>query len=280
MLYNFYAPLGTDVTKEYLPCSLSPSFGDYHLDYVVAENASGKKFVAWPGRVSRPVSGVGTTLFATSASGMSVVRSSGQFIYEGGTGDTRWGTSYSNKLIIGLKDKYSTNTLSPGDTVPNMKIVQSETYSQLPSLLMRCDCQLSTQQELYDDFHEPTTFGDCANGMYINTNMTTLQVGAGMLLSTNAPLQTTPTNLPKMVVKYAIWQGNNWSLSNPNEATLTKYFEQNGTHYYYASLGFDIDQGSFGKLVVGFPYAYFEKTNDVNTNGFRASLNSVYLHIV
>ena len=275
MLYNFYAPIGNDVTKEYLPCSLSSSFGDYHLDYMVAENASGEKYVAWPGRVSRPVSGVGTTLFATNDSGMSVVRSNGQFIYAGGTGDTRWGTNYSNQLILGLKDKYSTNTLLPGDTVPDMKIVQSETYSQLPPLLTRCDCQFATQQELYDYFHEQTTFGDCANGMYINTNMTTLQVGAGMLLSANAALTT-----PKMVVKYAIYQGNSWTLSNPNEATLTKYFEQNGTHYYYASLGLDIDQGSFGKLVVGFPYAYFEKTNAVNTNGFKALLNSVYLHIV
>lgn len=275
MLKNYLVPVGTDINKEYLPCSLSPNDGYYHLDYMVAENASGKKYVAWPGRVSRPVSGVGTTLFATSDIGMSVVRSNGQFTYAGGTGDTRWGTNYFNQLILGLKDKYSTNNLIPGDTVPNMKIVQSETYSQLPSLLMRCDCQFVTQQELYDYFHEQTTFGGCANSVYINTGMTTLQVGAGMLLSANAALTT-----PKMVVKYAIWQGNSWTLSNPNEATLTKYFEQNGTHYYYASLGLDIDQGSFGRLVIGFPYAYFEKTNDVNTYGFRATLNSVYLHIV
>lgn len=274
MLYNFYAPLSNDVTKEYLPCSLSPSFGDYHLDYMVAENSNGKKFVAWPGRVSRPVSGLGTTLFATSASDMSVVRSNGQFTYAGGTGDTRWGTTYSNQLILGLKDKYSTNTLLPGDTVQKMKIVQSETYSQLNPLLMRCDCQFVTQQELDALFNEPD-FEDCCNSMYINTNLTTLEVGAGMLLSATAALTT-----PKMVVKYAIRQGNSWTLSNPNEATLTKYFEQNGTHYYYASLGLDINQGSFGMIVIGFPYAYFEKTNAVNTNGFTASLNSVYLHIV
>lgn len=279
MLHNFYAPIGNDVTKEYLPCSLSPSFGDYHLDYMVAENGSGKKYVAWPGRVTRPVSGIGTTLFATSASGMSVVRSNGSFTYTGGTGATPWGTNYSNKLILGLKDKYSTGGLIPGDTVPYMKIVQSETYSQLYPFLMRCDCQFATQQELDAYFSDPD-FQDCCNSMYINTNMTTLEVGAGMLLSTNAPLLTTPTNLPKMVVKYAIWQGDSWTLSNPNEATLTKYFEQNGVHYYYASLGLDIDQGSFDRLVIGFPYAYFEKTNAVNTNGFRASLNSVYLHIV
>ena len=274
MLYNFYAPLSTDVTKEYLPCSLSPNDGYYHLDYMVAENASGKKYVAWPGRVSRPVSGVGTTLFATSASGMSVVRSNGQFTYAGGTGATPWGTHYANQLILGLKDKYSTNSLSPGDTVQKMKIVQSETYSQLPALLTRCDCQFVTQQQLDALFSDPD-FQDCCNCMYINTNLTTLEVGAGMLLSANAALTT-----PKMVVKYAIWQGNSWTLSNPNEATLTKYFEQNGVHYYYASLGLDIDQGSFGKLVIGFPYAYFEKTNAVNTYGFKASLNSVYLHIV
>lgn len=274
MLYNFYAPVGTDVTKEYLPCSLSQNDGDYHLDYMVAENSNGKMFVAWPGRVSRPVSGIGTTLFATSASDMSVVRSNGQFTYAGGTGDTRWGTNYSNKLILGLKDKYSTNTLIPGDTVPYMKIVQSETYSQLYPFLTRCDCQFVTQQQLDAYFSDPD-FQDCCNSMYIDTNLTTLEVGAGMLLSANAAL----TN-PKMVMKYAIWQGNSWTLSYPNEATLTKYFEQNGVHYYYASLGLDIDQGSFGRLVIGFPYAYFEKTNAVNTNGFRASLNSVYLHIV
>lgn len=274
MLKNYFAPIGSDITKEYLPCSLSPNDGDYHLDYMVAENSNGKKFVAWPGRAATPASGVGTTLFATSASGMSVVRSNGAFAYTGGTGDTRWGTNYFNQLILGLKDKYSTNTLIPGDTVPYMKIVQSETYSQLPSLLMRCDCQFSTQQELDADFSDPD-FEDSCNSMYINTNMTTLEVGAGMLLSANAALTT-----PKMVVKYAIFQGGSWTLSNPNEATLTKYFEQNGTHYYYASLGLDIDQGSFGRIVIGFPYAYFEKTNAVNTNGFTASLNSVYLHIV
>ena len=279
MLYNFYAPLSNNVTREYLPCSLSPSFGDYHLDYMVAEDTSGKKFVVWPGRVSRPAGGIGTTLFATSSSDMSVVRSNGSFTYTGGTGNTPWGTNYSNKLIIGLKDKYSTNTLSPGDTVLNMKIVQSETYSLIQPLLTRCDCQFVTQQRLDALFSDPD-FQDCCNCMYINTNMTTLEVGAGMLLSTNAPLLTTSTNLPKMVVKYAIWQGGSWSLSAPNEATLTKYFEQNGVHYYYASLGLDIDQGSFGKLVVGFPYAYFEKTNAVNTDGFRASINSTYLHIV
>lgn len=274
MLYNFYAPLRNDVTKEYLPCSLSSVFRDYHLDYMVAENTSGKKFVAWPGRVSRPVSGVGTTLFATSDSGMSVTRNNGAFAYSGGTGDTRWGTNYANQLIIGLKDKYSTSGLSPGDTVQKMKIVQSETYSLIQPLLTRCDCQFATQQEL-DALFSDSDFQDCCNCMYINTNMTTLEVGAGMLLSANAALTT-----PKMVVKYAIWQGNSWTLSNPNEATLTKYFEQNGKHYYYASLGLDINQGSFGRLIFGFPYAYFEKTNAVNTDGFRASLNSVYLHIV
>ena len=273
MLKNYLAPVGKDITKEYLPCSLSPSFGDYHLDYMVAENASGKKFVAWPGRVSRPVTGIGTTLFATSDSGMSVERRNGSFTYTGGTGSTTWGTHYANQLILGLKDKYSTN-VDPGDTVPYMKIVQSETYSLIQPLLTRCDCEFVTQQQLYALFSDPD-FQDCCNCMYINTNLTTLEVGAGMLLSANSALA-----YPKMVVKYAIWQGNSWTLSYPNEATLTKYFEQNGSHYYYASLGLDIDQGSFGMLVIGFPYAYFEKTNDVNTNGFRASLNSVYLHIV
>lgn len=272
MLYNYFAPVGNDTTKEYLPCTLSQD-GYYHLDYMVAENTSGKKFVAWPGRVTRPVSGVGTTLFATSDSGMKVVRSNGAFTYSGGTGDTRWGTYYTGSVLLGLKDKYSTGTLSPGDTVQKMKIVQSETYSLIQPLLTRCTCQFATQAELDSLFGGD--FIDCPNCLYINTNLTTLQVGAGMLLSATAALTT-----PKMVMKYALWQGGVWNLSVPTEVTLTNYFEQNGVHYYYASVGVDIDQGTTGKMVIGFPYAYFERTNAVNTDGFTASLNSVYLHIV
>lgn len=274
MLTNYFAPVGTDITKEYLPCSLSPLFGDYHLDYMVAENGSGKMFVAWPGRVVTPASGVGTTLFATNDSGMSVVRSNGQFSYAGGTGATPWGTTYANQLILGLKDKYSTNTLLPGDTVQKMKIVQSETYSRLYPLLMRCDCQFATQQELVDVPGGPL-FTGCCNSLYISTNLTTLEVGYGLLLSASSALTT-----PKMAMKYAYRENGNWTLAYPTITTLTKYFEQNGVHYYYASGGLSINPGTADIMVVGFPYAYFEKTTAVNTDGFRASLNSVYLHIV
>lgn len=274
MLYNYFAPVGNDITKEYLPCSLSPSFGNYHLDYMVAENADSKKFVAWPGRVSRPTYGVGTTLFATSDSGMSVIRSNGTFVYLGGTGATPWGTHYANQLIIGLKDKYSTGTLSPGDTVSKMKIVQSETYSRFQPLLTRCSCQFATQQELIDVLGG-AIFTGCSNGMYINTYMTTLEVGAGMLLSATDAL-----TAPKMVMEYAIHQGNNWTISDPTQVALTKYFEQGGKHYYYASVGINIYPGTVDRMVIGFPYAYFEKTNAVNTDGFTATINSAYLHIV
>lgn len=273
MLYNYFAPVGNDTTKEYLPCSLSQD-GYYHLDYMVAENADSKKYVAWPGWVSRPVSGVGTTLFATNDSGMRVVRSNGAFTYAGGTGSTPWGTNYANQLILGLKDKYSTNSLSPGDTVQKMKIVQSETYARLYPLLTRCSCQFATQQELIDVLGG-AIFTGCSNGMYINTYMTTLEVGAGMLLSATAALTT-----PKMVMEYAIHQGNNWALSYPTEVALTKYFEQGGKHYYYASVGINFNQGTVDKMVIGFPYAHFEKTNAVNTDGFTATINSTYLHIV
>lgn len=274
MLKNYLAPLGTDINKEYLPCSLSPNDGDYHLDYMVAENGSGKKFVAWPGRATTPASGVGTTLFATNDSSMSVERSNGSFVYTGGTGATPWGTNYSNQLILGLKDKYSTNTLSPGDTVQKMKIVQSETYSQLYPLLARCSCQFATQQELADALGG-VIFTGCTNGMYINTSMSTIEAGCGMLLSASSAL----TN-PKMVMKYAYRQGGSWQLSSPIEATLAKYFEQSGVHYYYASIGASIAPGTVDIMVLGFPYAYFEKTNAVNTDGFKASINSAYLHIV
>lgn len=280
MLYNFYAPLSNDVTKEYLPCSLSPSFGDYHLDYMVAENGSGKKYVAWPGRVARPVSGIGTTLFATSASGMSVVRSNGSFAYTGGTGATPWGTNHAGQLILGLKDKYSTGGLSPGDTVPYMKIVQSETYSQLYPLLTRCDCAFATQQEL-QTLLDLTIFGGCTNGLGISYSTSSdigpIEAGGGVLLSANAALA-----YPKMFMKYAYRQNGIWKVpAYPNEATFTKYFEQNGSHYYYASAGFTIaNSGDIDMMVVGFPYTTFEYTNAVNTNGFTASLNSVYLHIV
>lgn len=273
MLYNYFAPVGNDTTKEYLPCSLSQD-GYYHLDYMVAENTSGKKFVAWPGRVTRPVSGVGTTLFATNDSGMRVVRSNGAFTYAGGTGSTPWGTHYANQLILGLKDKYSTNTLSPGDTVPKMKIVQSETYARLHPLLARCTCQFATQAELEDTLGG-VLFTGCTNGMYINTELSTIEAGCGMLLSANAALTT-----PKMVMKYAYRQNGSWQLSYPIEATLTKYFEQNGVHYYYASVGLSINPGTVDLMVLGFPYAYFEKTNAVNTDGFTATINSTYLHIV
>lgn len=280
MLKNFYAPIGTDVTREYLPCSLSPNDGDYHLDYMVAENGSGKMFVAWPGRVARPTSGVGTTLFATSASGMSVVRSNGSFTYTGGTGATPWGTNHAGQLILGLKDKYSTNTLLPGDTVPYMKIVQSETYSQLYPLLTRCECQFVTQQE-QETLLDRVTFLGCTNGLYIaystSSDIGPIEVGGGVLLSANAAL-----SYPKMYMKYAYRQNGIWKVpAYPDEATFTKYFEQNGTHYYYASAGFTIaNSGDIDIIVVGFPYTTFEYTNAVNTDGFRASLNSVYLHIV
>lgn len=273
MLYNYFAPVGNDITKEYLPCILSPTDEDYHLAYMVAENTSGKKFVAWPGRVARPASGVGTTLFATSDGGMSVERINGSFVYSGGTGNTPWGTNYASQLILGLKDKYSIGTLYPDDTVPYMKIVQSETYSQWPPLLTRWDCQFATQQEL--QVIANTIFNGCTNGMYISTDMIMIEAGCGVLLSANAAL----TN-PKMVMKYAYRQNGSWQASYPNEAALTKYFEQNGIHYYYASVGASINPGSVDRMVLGFPYVYFEKTNAVNTNGFKASLNSIYLHIV
>lgn len=274
MLKNYFAPIGNDITKEYLPCSLSPNDVDYHLDYMVAENSDSKKYVAWPGRGARPASGIGTTLFATNASDMSVVRSNGQFSYAGGTGATPWDTTYANQLILGLKDKYSTDTLSPGDTVQKMKIVQSETYSRLYPLLTRCECQFVTQQELVDVLGG-ALFTGCTNSLYISTNLSTIEAGYGLLLSASSALTT-----PKMVMEYAYRENGSWILASPTITTLTKYFEQNGVHYYYASDGLNINPGTVDRMVVGFPYAYFEKTNAVNTDGFRASLNSVYLHIV
>lgn len=280
MLKNYLAPLGTDITKEYLPCSLSPSFGDYHLDYMVAENANGKKYVAWPGRVSRPVSGVGTTLFATNDIGMSVERRNGSFVYRGGTGATPWGTNHAGQLILGLKDKYSTNTLSPGDTVPYMKIVQSETYSQLHPLLTRCLCQFVTQQE-QETLLDRATFLGCTNGLYIAYSMSSdigpIEVGGGVLLSATAAL-----SYPKMFMKYAYRQNGIWKVpAYPTEATFTKYFEQDGSHYYYASSGITIaNSGDIDIIVVGFPYTTFEYTDAVNRDGFEASINSAYLHIV
>lgn len=280
MLYNFYAPLSNDVTKEYLPCSLSPSFGDYHLDYMVAENASGKKYVAWPGRVATPASGVGTTLFATSDIGMSVERRNGSFVYRGGTGATPWGTNHAGQLILGLKDKYSTNALSPGDTVPYMKIVQSETYSQLHPLLTRCDCAFATQQEL-QTLLDLTIFGGCTNGLAISYSMSSdigpIEAGGGVLLSATAALA-----YPKMFMKYAYRQNGIWKVpAYLYEATFTKYFEQDGSHYYYASAGITIaNSGDIDMMVVGFPYTTFEYTDAVNRDGFEASINSAYLHIV
>jgi hypothetical protein len=291
-LKNYLAPLGTDVTAEYIPVTerkyQQASLG-YYLDYLQAANSSNEQRIVWPGRVMPPYYG-GSTLIASKEFGTGgspftvakVERINNQWSYSAGAGRPTWGTEYQNYVILGLVSRYSSNFLSPSTVVNGLRIIQSEDYSVIPPLLTRYDSAMLTQTEAAD---LGSVFNDCPNGVWLFWNSEeqySLEAGAGILLATNHP------TTPKMTLRYCycneqnVWR--NWSSDSSEEKSMRLMFQKDGLYYYYADIAVTMvpyadPSQSLRTIYIGLPYVYFPIPGASDINDFTATIKSLFLHL-
>ena len=291
-LKNYLAPLGTDVTAEYIPVTerkyQQASLG-YYLDYLQAANSSNEQRIVWPGRVTQPYYG-GSTLLASNEFGTGgspftvakVERINNQWSYSAGAGRPTWGTEYQNYVILGLVSRYSSNFLSPSTVVNGLRIIQSEDYSVIPPLLTRYDSAMLTQTEAAD---LGSVFNDCPNGVWLFWNSEeqySLEAGAGILLATNHP------TTPKMVLRYcycnenSVWRG--WAPESNYETSMKLMFQKDGLYYYYADIAATMvpyadPSQSLRTVYIGLPYVYFPIPGASDINDFTATIKSLFLHL-
>jgi hypothetical protein len=292
-LKNYLAPLGTDVTAEYIPVTerkhRQASLG-YYLDYLQAANSSNEQRIVWPGRVTQPYYG-GSTLLASNEFGNNgspftvakVERVNNQWSYSAGAGRPNWKTEYQNYVLLGLVSRYSSSFLSPSTVVNGLRIIQSEDYSVIPPLLTRYNSAMLTQTEALD--LDRSAFEDCPNGLWLFWNSEEqymLEAGAGILLATNHP------TTPRMVLRYCyesedlVWR--RWWPDSAYETSMKLMFQKDGLYYYYADIAATMvpyadPSQSLRTIYIGLPYVYFPIPGASDINDFTATIKSLFLHL-
>jgi len=293
-LKNYLAPLGTDVTAEYIPVTerkyQQASLG-YYLDYLQAANSSNEQRIVWPGRVSPPYNG-GSTLIASKEFGNNgspftvarVERANGQWVYSAGAGRAGWKTEYQGTVVLGLLSRFESNFLSPSTTVNGLRIIQSEDYSALRPFLTRCDSAVLTQDQAKD--LDSFIFNDAPNGLFVLDSADEqyeMEIGAGILLASNYAI----SPAPKIAMQYCYANENGvWRLPDSQremKQTMSLKFQKDGLYYYYADLAGTIEPYNdpserLRTMYIGFPYVYFYFPGSTPSD-FAATIKSLFLHL-